>query len=102
MYIVSAYYLILILAHAFAFFLMSPGVLFTIRGTKIETALYHSILFGLIALFAHTIIFRAFFYQSKCKCDCKCGKCRNKEKLSIRTPYMFNERGHDHEVHPMF
>jgi len=97
MYIVPLYYLALILAHALAFFLMCPGVLFTISAaTKVKTALYHSLVFGGIALVAHTLMFRAFFYNHKCSCDCKCGNCDKremKETLCVRTPYMFRPRG---------
>lgn len=97
MYIVSAYYLALILAHALAFFLLCPGVLFTIAaGTKVKTALAHALVFGLIALVAHTLMFKAFFYNHKCSCACKCGKCDKKElkeTLCVRTPYMFGSRG---------
>ena len=98
MYIVSAYYLALILAHALAFFLLSPGVLFTISGgSKTQTAFYHALIFGLIALVAHTLMFKVFFYNHKCQCDCKCGKCDkdddSKETLCVRTPYMFRTRG---------
>ena len=95
MYIVIMYYIALILAHALAFFLMTPGVLFTIPGTKMYSAVSHSILFGLIALVAHTLMFKAFFYNHKCACDCKCRSCdkkEHKESLCIRTPYMFRER----------
>jgi hypothetical protein len=97
MYIVSAYYLALIFAHALAFFLLCPGVLFTIAsGSKVSTALYHALIFGVIALVAHTLMFKAFFYNHNCSCDCKCGKCDKtgtKETLCVRTPYMFTSRG---------
>lgn len=95
MYIVATYYLALIIAHALAFFLLTPGVLFTLPGSKMTAAVSHALLFGLIALFAHTMMFRAFFYNHTCKCDCKCGSCDHKgtkETLCVRTPYMFSAR----------
>lgn len=96
MYIVATYYLALILAHALAFFLITPGVLFTLPGSKMTVAVSHALVFGLIALFAHTMMFRVFFYNHKCTCDCKCGNCNrkndDKETLCVRTPYMFSAR----------
>jgi len=97
MYIVATYYLALIFTHAIAFFLITPGVLFTVPGSKMRVAATHALIFGLIALLAHMFMFRAFFYNHKCKCDCKCGSCNHKNKdeketLCIRTPYMFSAR----------
>lgn len=96
MYIVAAYYIALIFAHALAFFLITPGVLFTLRGSKTRVAASHALIFGLIALLTHTFMFRAFFYNHRCKCDCKCGSCKHnngkEETLCVRTPYMFSAR----------
>lgn len=95
MYIVAAYYLFLIFAHAIAFFLITPGVLFTLPGSKLTSAVSHSLVFGIIALVVHTMLFNVFFYNHKCKCDCKCRRCndmKDKETLCVRTPYMFSSR----------
>lgn len=61
-----AYFVALAFFHAVSFFVLTPNILFSLSANRVKAALYHSILFGIVAVIAHTFWYRWLLVDRPC------------------------------------